>query len=195
MLPAGEAVYPALSRPDTKYNPLGDYKANTRVPKDDAKATIAALQKIAKDHIGKALPIKKNALWEFEVDNETGEETGYVVFKIKAKNKQLKDGSTWDRRPLIIDGKRNTVPASVAVWGGSRIRVKVEVYCFKTKDGPGMSLQPVTVQVLKLVTGTGGQPDISGFDEDEDGYVIEEDTSDFDGGNAGDTGGPEDADY
>lgn len=195
-LPKGEAVYPALRRPDTRYDELGIYKCPVRVKEADAKEAIKELQRIAKEWTGKVLPVDKNNCWEFELDEETGEKTGYVIFKNKARNKMRKDGKLWDRKPVVIDAKRNVIPDDVNPWGGSTVRVKCEVYLSQNKDGKkGVSLQPLAVQVLKLVEGgTGGAPDLSGFDEDEDGFTVG-DREDFGGFDGDDNEDPGSADY
>lgn len=177
--PKAEAVFPALSRPDTKFDELGQYKADFRLSESDAAPVIAKLQKIVKEHTGKAYPKKKNAMWYYEVDPETGEETGFVIFKVRVKNKLRKsDGKLWDRKPLLIDAKKKDLPTAVNPWGGSVIRVQAEVYCY-TQPQKGVTLQPLVVQVIELVSG-GSKADTSDFDE-EDGYEApENDTSDFD---------------
>lgn len=176
--PKGIAVYPALNRPDTRFHDLGAYKANVRVSAEEAAPFITKLQEIAKAHTGKALPRAKNSCWEFVLDDE-GAETGEVLFKAQAKNRLRKDGKTWDRRPAVIDAKRNDLPTDVQIWGGSTIRVQVEVYEYSMPQ-KGLNLQPIMVQVIDLVTG-GGRADSSAFD-DEDGYEAPEgrDTSAFD---------------
>jgi hypothetical protein len=175
-LPKGVAVFPALNRPDTKFDELGQYKADVKMSAKDAAPFVAEIQKVAKDHMGKALPKAKNSCFESVLD-EDGEETGEVLFKVRVKNKLRKsDGKVWDRRPLIIDAKKKDMPVDVAIWGGSVIRVQLEVYPWNTGAKKGISLQPIMVQVIDLKTG-GGRGDSSAFDE-EDGYEAEdEDTS------------------
>lgn len=175
--PKAEAVYPALSRPDTKFDELGEYKADFRLPEAEALPAIEKLQKIIKDHTGKAYPKKKNPIWYYEVDSETGDETGNVVFKVRVKNKLRKsDGKLWDRRPLMIDAKKNDMPTATNPWGGTIYRVQAEVYCY-LQPHKGVKLQPLMVQIIDLVTG-GSKGDSSAFDEEDDGYVA--DASDFD---------------
>jgi hypothetical protein len=192
-LPKGIAVYPALNRPDTRFHDLGAYKANVKVSADDAAPFIKRLQDISKAHTGKALPRAKNSCWEFVLD-EDGNETGEVLFKAQAKNRLRKDGKTWDRRPAVIDAKKNDLPTDVQIWGGSTIRVQVEVYEYNQPQ-KGLNLQPIMVQVIDLVTG-GGRADSSAFD-DEDGYEAEErDTSSFnDEGSSGSTPETDSGDY
>lgn len=181
--PAGEAVYPALSRPDTKFDELGQYKADFRLSEADALPYIEKLQAIIKAHTGKPYPKKKNPLWYYEIDNETGDETGYVVFKPRVKNKIRKnDGKLWDRKPLLIDSKKTPLSSDVNPWGGSTIKVQAEIYCY-LQPKPGVMLQPLVVQVIDLVTG-GSREDLSDFDE-EDGYTASEsDLEDFDNDDA-----------
>ena len=54
------------------------------------------------------------------------------------------------------------------------MRVQFEVYPWNTGAKKGISLQPIMVQVIDLVTG-GGRGDADAFDE-EDGYEAEEET-------------------
>ncbi|KQR67889.1 ssDNA-binding protein [Rhizobium sp. Leaf341] len=171
----GVAVYPALNRPDTKFDELGQYKADIKLSQEAAAPLVAAIQKVAKEHMGKVMPKAKNSCFE-SVLNDDGEETGEVLFKIRVKNKLRKsDGKLWDRRPLIIDAKKNDLPVAVAIWGGTTMRVQFEVYPWNTGAKKGISLQPVMVQVIDLVTG-GGRGDANAFDE-EDGYEAEEESS------------------
>lgn len=180
-LPPGVAVYPALSRPDTKFDELGQYKANVKVPADKAQPFIAEIQKAAKAHLGKVLPKSDNACFKMVLDDE-GEETGEVLFKVTVKNKRNRTtGKLWDRKPLLIDAKKKDLPTEVAVWGGSVIRVQAEIdeWIVKASGKKGLSLRPVVVQVLELVTGGGGSnADMSAFGEEE-GYETDGDLGAF----------------
>lgn len=194
-LPKGVAVFPALYRPDTKFDELGAYKANTRVPLAEAEPTIKKLQAIAKSWTGKAMPKAKNPMFEMEVDKETGEETGFVIFKASVKNRTGKEGKLWDRRPLLIDAKKNKLPSDTNPWGGTVYRVKCEIYCSEFGGKRSVSLQPLVVQIIELKSGTGSEPDLDDFDE-EDGYEAPTDSrlgaDDFDDGDSADA---PDADY
>jgi len=191
-LPKGIAVFPALCRPDTKYHDLGTYKANTRVPLAEAEATIKKLQVVAKAWTGKAFPKAKNPLWEMEIDRETGEETGFVIFKASVKNRQGKEGKLWDRRPLLIDSKKKKLPGETNPWGGTEYRVKAEIYCSEFGGKKSVSLQPTVVQIINLKSGQGVEEDLSDFDE-EDGFEGSTDPrlsdDDFDDDTGGDTSG------
>lgn len=194
--PPGIAVYPAVNRPDTKFDELGNYKADVKLPMEKAKKFIDQLSNVWKSHTGKPLKKSDNPLFYMEVDDD-GEETGNVVFKCRVKNKTTKAGKLWDRRPMLIDAKKNDFPVDTAVWGGTTYRVQVEVYEWIAGTKKGVSLQPVVVQIIDLVTG-GGKADTSAFDE-EDGFEADEDetkgdTSGFDDEDGGDDAS-DDADY
>jgi hypothetical protein len=194
--PRGTAVYPRLTTPDTKYNKHGNYKADVRVKVADAQSTIKAVQEVAKKHIGKVLPLKKNACWEYEkiTDEETGDEreTGFVVFKLRVKNRMVTDKKTkqeqlWDRKPAMFSAGGKPVPRA-KVGAGSEYAVTFEIYEGKDGDGnPIVNLQPVAVQIFKLVEfasgGEGMDPSRYGI-EAEDGWEPEED----EGQDEGDTG-------
>lgn len=173
-LPKGTAVYPALNRPDTKFDELGQYKADVRIPVQEAQAVMEKLGAAYKAYMGKAISKADNTLWKMETD-EDGNQTGFVVFKCRVKNKLKKDGSTWDRKPKLFDAKLKPLPAGVNPWGGTEMRVNVEVYEWLAGSKKGVSLQPLGVQIIKLVSGTGGSADPSamGFEEEE-GFSAED---------------------
>lgn len=181
LIKRGIAVFPSLQRPDFKFNDLGIYKASVKLPYDDAVPYMKTIGAAYKAHVGKVhakKPAKgaKGACWYMETDDE-GEETGYVVFNINVKNIKRKDGDTWDRKPVLIDAKRNKLGKDVNPWGGSTLTVKMEIYPWTFNSTKGVSLQPLVVQVIDLVSGSGRDvEDVSDFDEEE-GY--EADTSDF----------------
>lgn len=174
----GTASYPKLTEPDTKFDPLGQYSSNLVLTEEKALPYMEQLQKIVKAHIGRAYPKADNPLWSYEVDQDTGEQTGNVKFKISVKNKQKKNGEIWDRKPLIIDAKMKPVEGGIYIGGGTIYKPKVEVYEWEYSGKKGVSLQPVVVQILELVSGN-FQQDLSGFGE-EDGYEAE-DTSGTEG--------------
>ena len=195
MIGPGVAQYVALNRPDTKFDELGQYKADIVMSADDAAPYIKQLQVRAKAHLGKALPAAKNSVFENVLDDE-GNATGEVLFKIRVKNRLNKEGKLWDRRPAAIDTKLKVLDADVAIWGGSVLKVKAEIYEWAFGGKKGLSLQPLTVQVIELKTGKGAGADISDFDEIDGGYEADESAhSDFAGDQASDETTDDNADY
>ncbi|MBL4783894.1 MAG: hypothetical protein JKY49_00550 [Cohaesibacteraceae bacterium] len=164
----GIAEYPALANADYKFDAeLGTYKCNIKLPYDDAKRYMAQIAEIYKEHTGKPASLSKSVkgLWSFEED-EDGENTGDVIFKISVKNKKKKDGSLWDRKPFLMDANTDPVALGVEPSGGSVLTVKAEIYCWEYQSSKGVSLQPVAVQILKLVQRSNGA-DASGFEKSE----------------------------
>ena len=96
--PVGIAVYPRLKTPDTKFDELGAYKADISIPAAEAAPLVEQLMDIWKSHVGKAAKKSDNPMFSLETD-DSGEETGNVIFKMRAKNKMNKKGELWDRRP------------------------------------------------------------------------------------------------
>ena len=166
-LPAAIAVYPALHQPDTKFDELGQWKADVKLPLAEAKPYMDMIEAIHKEHTGKAVP-KDTNLWKPELD-EDGKETGNIIFIIRVKNKLKKDGKMWERRPTVIDAKKQKMSRDIKVGGGSKLRVQFEPYCWKAGVKVGVSLQPTIVQVIDLVTWGDGA--MSDFDEVDDGFV------------------------
>ena len=170
------AVYPRLGSPDTKFDELGQYKADGKQPLSEAEPTMKMLTDIFKAHTGKAPKKAENPMWKMETD-EDGEETGMVIWKIRVKNKLRKsDGKLWDRKPKLFDATLK--PIDKAPYGGSVYIVSAEVYEWDAGGKKGVSLQPLGVQVLELVEGSGGpSADAMGFKKQE-GYVAPEDDED-----------------
>lgn len=165
-LPKGVARFPSLHRPDTKFNDLGEYKANVAVPAEEAASVMTKLQAIAKQELGKALPKSDNSLWKMEID-DNGDETGMVMFKAKVKNIQKKDGELWDRKPVQYDTELNRV--NEIIYGGSELVVACDVRVWEFSGKKGISLQPTAVQIHKLVSPSGGGD--NPFEKAEGGFV------------------------
>lgn len=186
----GIAVHPALFRADTKYNKHGTYKADVRVPLAQAKPMVEQLQERAKSYIGKAMPLKKNSVWYYEttkIDEETGaggEETGFVVFKVANKNREVTNKQTgakelWDRKPAIFDGSGKKVSKVPRVGGGTEYAVVFSIYEGKDNDGNKLlSAQIEGVQIYKMVEfqagGDGRSAADLGFGAEEGGWSAED---------------------
>lgn len=168
-LPKGMAVFPHLARPDTKFNPLGIYKTLLAIPVKEAESILKELAAVYKGHVGKVPAKSENTMWKMELDEETGEETGRVLFKLNVKNVELKDGSIWDRKPKQFDAKLNQVQENIAT--GSEIYANVELYCWDAGGSKGVTLQPLAIQIVKLVAFGGGIDASSfGFESVKDGF-------------------------
>ncbi|MDX0270922.1 hypothetical protein GOC13_24555 [Sinorhizobium meliloti] len=203
----GIAVYPRLTTPDTKYNAQGNYTAKIKLPVAAAQPTIKLIQEVAKRHVGKPLPLKKNPCWFYEkvTDEETGDETetGFVIFNITAKNRLVKDKQSgemklWDRKPKLFSASGKVV-SKANIGGGTEYAVTFEIYEGKDNDGnPTLSLQPTAVQIYKLVEFVSGQGDVDpsqyGVEAEENGWEPEEDDGSDDSSTEGQDEGSSDGD-
>jgi hypothetical protein len=178
--PPGKASYPYLTRPDTKFDPDGDYKVNLILAADEAEKLMAEIdealeesyQKAIQDNPTKAKKIKKANPPYSEVTDDEGNETGEIqfVFKSKAKITPRNGGEPFEIRPALFDAKGQALPRSVNIGGGSLIKVCGELSPYHTDlVGAGVSLRLKAVQVLELVEFNGQSADRYGFDV-EDGF-------------------------
>ena len=163
----GEAVYPHLNKPDVKWNEAGEYKVTLKVAKSDAsemlklynKAIDDSLKLAEEQHKGKGIT---------HAPRPYNEENGFVFFKFKMKatgvNKKTKE--KFSQRPQLFDAKKNPIPLSTLIWGGTKMRVAYElVPYYAPMIGAGITARLKAVQVIELVEGKD-----SNLFKEEDGY-------------------------
>lgn len=192
--PAGKAAYPRLNKPDTKFDADGVYKCPLIVDTDTEKggkfkeyldnqyeeAFEAAVKKCVEDGSFKTealarKKIKRADLPYTVVEDEDGEETSLIKvnFKMKAKVKSRKTGETFELKPKVFDAHKQELPKCPAVYSGSILKVAFKpIFWFTKQLGAGVKLQLEAVQIIELVSGSGGDADSYGFG-DEDGYSYE----------------------
>lgn len=133
---------------------------------------------------GKKLADAKKALEELELSepfdpdyDEDGNETGLVIFKMKTtvEGVDKKTNKRWKREVPIFDSQgkpiKDAARSALKLWGGSRIRVSLEVKPFAAfgLKKAGVSLRISAVQVIELA-GSAATASTYGFGEEE-GYV------------------------
>ena len=163
----GEAIYPHLNKPDVRFSEAGEYKVTLKVAKSDATAMLKiynsaiedALKLAEQNHKGKGI---KNAPKPFTEEND------YVFFKFKMKatgvNQKTKE--KFSQRPQLFDAKKNPIPLSTIIWGGSKMRVAFNLVPYYTPMlGAGITARLKAVQVISLVEGKD-----SNLFSKEDGY-------------------------
>ena len=163
----GEAIYPHLNKPDVRFSEAGEYKVTLKVTKSDATAMLKlynsaiedALKLAEQNHKGKGI---KNAPKPFT------EEDKFVFFKFKMKatgvNQKTKE--KFSQRPQLFDAKKNPIPLSTLIWGGSKLRVAYNLVPYYTPMlGAGITARLKAVQVISLVEGKD-----SNLFSKEDGY-------------------------
>ena len=163
----GEAIYPHLNKPDVRFSEAGEYKVTLKVAKSDAtemlklytKAIDDSLKLAEQNHKGKGI---KNAPKPFtEEDNFV-----FFKFKMKATGVNQKTKEKFSQRPQLFDAKKNPIPLSTLIWGGSKLRVAFNLVPYFTPMlGAGITARLKAVQVIELVEGKD-----SNLFKEEDGY-------------------------
>ena len=151
--PKGIAVFPHLNTPDTKFDPIGHFKVDLRVPADAGGADFAATidemieaqYKATLEETGKKKVKRSNE--PYTIDEDTGD----YIFKFKSKAGGVtKAGEKWTRNMTIVDAALNPCP-SAKVGGGSEVIVATEPFAYYTAAiGCGVSLRIKAVQVVTL---------------------------------------------
>lgn len=189
------AVFPHLHAPDTKFDADGHWKTKGRTDDEDfiafldrlndaayelyledaasrAKGSKTARMKKAKAKIQKGPPP-----YTLELDDETGEETGFYLvgeFKMKAAGTR-NDGTRWTRKPAIYDAHMQGVKVGLKIGSGSVIRISFEPYPYwMSGRGTGISTRLEAVQVISLETWGGRDAESFGFGAEEDGFAAED---------------------
>lgn len=151
--PKGIAVYPHLNTPDTKFDPVGHFKVDLRVPASEGGAEFAAQidamieaqYEAVLEETGKKKVKRSNE--PYTIDEDTGD----YIFKFKSKAGGVtKAGEKWTRRMTLVDANLQPCPGA-KVGGGSEIIVATEPFPYYTAAiGCGVSLRIKAVQVVTL---------------------------------------------
>lgn len=170
--PKGTAQYPYLTKPDTKFNPDGEYKISLELDAADASEIMSFLDEQLEKSIASAKEENKGKKIKegdapYSVNDDTGKVT--VRFKLKAKVTP-KNGDPFEQKVALFDAKGTPMSAAATVGGGSKVKVAYEIIPYYTAiAGAGISLRLRAVQVIDLVEYSSGGAGAFGFGE-EDGY-------------------------
>lgn len=189
--PAGEAVFPWVTKADTMHDKDGIYHVDVSVPFEAAQDLIAKLERV-RDEFVATLPVaKQKALAPRQVyideltrpeypegasdeekkrirENWEGEPTGNAIFRCKMKAKfRNADGDVFEQAPVVVlaeTGEKIEVP----VYSGSILRVKGQIipYTNAAAGVVGVTLRMKAVQVLELVSGTESTGFWTDFDDE-----------------------------
>tara|TARA_R100001510_G_scaffold57687_1_gene66862 strand:+ start:5476 stop:6147 length:672 start_codon:yes stop_codon:yes gene_type:complete len=184
--PTGVALYPWLTKPDTKYNEDGEYKVNLVLSKEEAKPLIKTINDVFEENLKSEMKKQKkkdiktaNPPYSEQLD-DNGVPTGKLIFKFKSKAAY---------KPAIFDAQNNVL-VDPPIWGGSEIKVNAGLYPYASPlHGAGVSLKIRAVQVIALVEGsegagrfgfdkTSGYDSKDGVDEQVDAKVFDQKTDD-----------------
>lgn len=182
----GVALYPWLTKPDTKFNEDGEYKVNLVLSKEDAKPLLKTINEVFEENLKAEMKKQKkkdiktaNPPYSEQLD-DNGAPTGNLIFKFKSKAAY---------KPAIFDAQNNVL-VDPPIWGGSEIKVNAGLYPYASPlHGAGVSLKIRAVQVIALVEGsegagrfgfdkTSGYDSKDGVDEQIDAKVFDQKTDD-----------------
>lgn len=187
------AIFPWITTPDTKFNEGGIYKTDGRTDSDKAapvlkiietqmavakaEAEVKAKENTAKTKKKVTATLHKDGTPHFAALNDQGEETGDVVFKFRANASFVdkKTGKTIKRTIPLFDAKGKPMPPK-AIFGGSMLIVSYTAAPWVNPSCEyGVKLRMEAVQVIDLVTSGSKSASGYGFEEQDDGYVHEDD--------------------
>lgn len=140
--PKGRAVYPSVTRPDTRYNEEGVYKTGLEMSPKEADKFVEDLKACYVEEFGAKklpsakLPFKKN-------------DDGTIVFNFKSKN-----------APKIFDAKGLPIKdvSELRVGGGSVIKVSGAMKAYNAGGATGVTCYLNAIQIIDLVEWGGSGP-------------------------------------
>jgi len=176
----GIAIFPYLTKPDTKFKADGEFRVELKLdPADVAKFTPIIdeeIRKFREEDLGKC-DVKTRKLREkyvlqspiVELTDEEGEATG--EFKAKFKKNAIyrpKDKDPIHRTVPICDAKGKIINAPPAIYGGSVLRVAFAIggYFVPSAKCYGATLYIEGVKLLELKTGGSFNSDVFGGEEE-----------------------------
>ncbi len=192
VLPIGIAKFAYLDEPQPGFKPTDKPKYKVRCLLDDTEEVRAKLEEIIetakKEAKEDGLKLKKSLKNPIEYPEDQDEddyipEEGKEYARLDEDHKGrifLEAKSSFP--PLLIDAMRETLPESVKIMSGDKVRVKIEARPYDGLGG-GVSLRLKAVQLVEKNTSAGGYNYADGFDDIEGGYtappVSDEDDEDF----------------
>tara|TARA_X000001382_G_scaffold95578_3_gene69995 strand:+ start:774 stop:1358 length:585 start_codon:yes stop_codon:yes gene_type:complete len=180
--PIGQAFYPKLTTPDTKFNPDGVYSCKIMVSEEDYNSFRAQLQPLIEQEYSKhciakgkdKLP-KANEPVKINVDGE------YEINAKQVARTTTKSGEVLDFKVALYDADVKPITGDINIGSGSKIRMSVQPYFwFVPSQGFGYTLRLKAAQILELVeydAGGHGFGKESGFTQGEsfESVIVEDD--------------------
>jgi len=152
--PKGVAVYPHLTKPDTKFNAEGVYTIKLKLEGADAEKLAKEIDAGIDASGVEAKADKKNAGKKIKRADPpySRKDDGSIEFSFKMNaTGKTKEGEVFTRKPIIFDKSAKPVQG-LRIGGGSIVKVGYEMVPFFTAlVGAGVTLRLHAVQVLELV--------------------------------------------
>lgn len=176
--PAGILVWPRLNEPDAyqgkgelKYKTAVDFEVGATITVDEQEIDFAQfIEDLGNAH---ALENKKGSRmpqvylpFGEALDRDKNEIPGVVRvnFQIKAVTETHK--GPWDRKPAFFNAEGVPFEEEPMIGGGTVAKIAFQVYTWSAAGKLGITLQPLAVQIIELVTrksGEGAGKNFKGF--------------------------------
>lgn len=182
--PKGIAVWPKVTKPDTKYKPEGEYSVNLVLDGEDALSLKGLIDTAIADNVAeeqKKVKGKKIKVYDppySVVLDDDNNETSQIRFKFTQKAIiKKKDGTLVNMSVTIFDAKAQVIKDvhKLNIGSGSTIKVCFQLNPWNSATlGAGVSLRLKAVKLLKVVEG-GASAAAYGFEGEEEGFEYVED--------------------
>lgn len=179
--PVGEAHYPWLNKPDTKFNPDGVYKVVMTFKKSpELDFMLKDLEKLLDGFYEETINNPKNAknktkITKADIYELVGEKGDLISMKFK-QNAIIKSmNGEFNAHIALFDSKGKPCPEA-QIGGGSRIKVcfTAAPYYVPSSKVCGLTFRPVAVQVIELKDIKGASAESYGFGVEEGGFEYAE---------------------
>lgn len=158
--PVGIASFPHLNEPDTAFKQCC-YKVDL-VLGPQHREIIDGLSSLL-DKWVEENPGNRTEPWEWEVDKETGQETGNFILKFK-QDAYVKIGDKEKHmKPELIDAQGMATDAIVGYGSKLRVAFQGRFYCFCGRSG--IRLAPLKIKIEELVAPSSGDDPFDIADE------------------------------
>lgn len=177
--PVGTLRYPALVKPDTRYETEGVYQTQLIItPGEVADSFEEKLEQIRNEAVawyrkqdgGKKVKVNPSTKW-------SRDEAGNLVVKAKlVAHVETKTGKAWDQRPALFDSKGQKLlkTEGLLIGSGTVARLALELrYYNMPSNGAGISVHLRGVQIIELKEYAGKRAEDFGFGAQETGFVQE----------------------
>lgn len=166
----GEAIYPHLTKPNTKFNPEGVYEVTLRLTAAQKEQLAAEIMDYCKEELHRvalinrvdAKTVKQSRPWKPAVDKNKVEIPGLWDFRLKHNKINGTGDKAFPFTPHIYAADNAVWDMEKEIWTGSKLKVAFVPFVWFTKGELGISLRLSGVQVIKWVTG-GNSPEALGF--------------------------------
>lgn len=187
--PTVKAEFPYLNKPDTQFNPDGEYKVNGLISREQAQDFLAKIDEEVEAQFNavhnqadakKKKKLIKHYPYEDKLDPETEEPTGEVRIKTKLPAKIKKEnGEEVHLEPRLFDKKGSALDINndfIRMNSKLRLAVELRPYSMNSTGMTGVTLQLKAVQVREFAAGASAES--FGFDVEEEEGDMEPSGSD-----------------